>query len=183
MGTERQVEYYDAVYSVDSNYHSDYSESNYLPLYSAVSDYLKTTLNHKIFEIGCGTGQLAKYLYDLGYAEYIGMDFSPVAIGKAKEMSRQHFFVGDALHYPNYNLDYNIAIAIEILEHIQEDKRVIHNIRPGCEVILSFPTFDDPAHVRYFKRQQDILNRYEDLVQFNHVLPVGPWFLVRGVIR
>lgn len=183
MGKEQVVDYYDSIYKTDEHYGSDYLDLPYFQVFETVNDYLKTTINHKILEIGCGTGQLAHYLYDQGYKDYRGFDFSTVAVQKAKELSPQNFFVGDALDKNNYTGEYNIVLAIEILEHLKDDIGIIKLIRPGTEFIFSFPNFNDKAHVRFFKKPQDILNRYSEYCNFRHIISPSCWHVARGVIK
>ncbi len=74
-----------------------------------------------ILEVGCGTGRLAKTFLDLGARHYIGLDFSSVALIKAKELgfraglsSRTEFILASATDLPD--LDFDICLSLGLLD-------------------------------------------------------------------
>jgi len=75
--------FYNKVYKDTKEYHIPYKESRYFPLWKKIETYIN--MDDKILELGCGSGQLAHYLYDCGIKKYKGIDISSEAIKLAKK--------------------------------------------------------------------------------------------------
>ncbi len=73
--------------------------------------------------------------------------------------------------------------ALEVLEHIRDDLAVIDNIREGADIIFSLPTFDDPAHVRKFKKPGDIQKRYCYGIDIRKIVRIDKWFVCWGLVK
>lgn len=186
MGEEKDKSYYDNGYNSQEEYKKPYKESRYYVLWTQALQFVKRVPLPKILEIGCGPGQFAHYLYDEGYKDYLGFDFSSKAIEIAKKRCQQNFICADAKKdFPlnNYFKDYNLVISLETLEHIKEDLDVIKNIREEIPVIFSVPSFDDPAHVRWFSSQRQVRKRYYQLIDIHEIITIGPYFVVFGTMK
>ncbi len=161
---------FDKTYKEDAVYNAHYRQVPLFPLWQHIVKYLNREIKDpRILEIGCGTGQLAHFLYDEGFKNYRGFDISKEGIRIAKEKSAQHLEVGDALDKRNYDWDYNIVISTEVFEHIENDKALIHNIRDSTEIIFSVATFPYEGHVRWFRNPGAILEYYLDDIKINKV--------------
>lgn len=151
-----------------NSYHAHYTQSFYYPSWKRAMSYLYLLDREaKILEIGCGVGQFANMLFDAGFTQYQGLDFSSEAIKQAKTTNAafaNQFTVGDAFQTSLLDGDYDLVILFEILEHLNEDLKLVSRIRPGRKVMLSVPNFMDPYHVRCFANVQDVCNRYESLL-------------------
>ncbi len=183
MGELKKIEYYDAVLTSSKEYRLPYKDSSYFVLWTQILQFIKKVEGPELLEIGCGSGQFAHYLYDEGYRNYHGFDFSPKAIELAERTVKQSFSLGDALDPNAYNHPYNLVIALEVLEHIGDDLGVIKNLKQGTNLVFSLPTFDDPAHVRWFVTPGQILKRYYRLVDVVEIVPIGPWFACFGIVK
>lgn len=183
MRIPKGPEYYDQVFSESQAYQIHYKHSPYFVLWSQILLWLRQLEAPKILEIGCGTGQLAHYLYDEGFGDYYGFDFSPKAVEIAKQAVDQSFAVGDAFDQAPYEFDYNVAVATEVLEHVADDYAIIKSLRKGTVFIFSLPTYDDPAHIRFFPAGGQVVRRYRGYVQFKAVHLINRWFACLGVIR
>ena len=165
--------YYDRIYSQEENYKAHYKDSRYYNLFRVVLDILEAIDDPRILEIGCGTGQLAHMLWDNGIRNYRGFDFSPVAIEMAQARCPEvAFSVCDALEPTKYAGPYNVAIAIEVLEHIEDDLGVLDRIKIGTTVIFSVPSFGCESHVRCFEYERDLAWRYRKQVHFEQIIPL-----------
>ena len=94
------------------------------------------------------------FLRDEGFRRYSGIDFSPVAIQKAKERApnmADRFALGDIRSGDWNGQEYDVVCITEVLEHLDDDQAVLRAIRPGTKVIYSVPLQDSAGHVRYFK--------------------------------
>lgn len=183
MKAPMAAEYYDKIFTSVDDYRAPYRDSRYYVLWTQVLAFLRRVESPKILEIGCGPGQFAHYLYDEGFRDYRGFDFSPEAVRRAGEVCPQSFQVGDAMDEDSYTADYNVAVALEVLEHVSDDLGLLRHLREGTVLIFSLPTFDDEAHVRFFRTPQDIAQRYGSLVNIRQIVPIGPWFVCAGFVR
>jgi len=177
---------YDEVYKKEAIYHAHYRTLPFYRIMQHVVKHVKAIEEPKVLEIGSGAGQMGHYLYDKGVRNYHGFDFSREAVAIATKLTPQHFFVGDALDPKCYKHDYNVAILLEVLEHIKNDFAVINNIKQGATVIFSVPRFMCEGHIRAFPLQTDILNRYFNLLKVDICLNLRyypEWFFCKGVRR
>jgi len=67
MVTEKQPQYYDNLFQTEKDYQVSYRQSYYYVHWTQVIRFLEYYREPKIMEIGCGTGQLAQYIYDEGF--------------------------------------------------------------------------------------------------------------------
>jgi 2-polyprenyl-3-methyl-5-hydroxy-6-metoxy-1,4-benzoquinol methylase len=161
---EKKDGYYDAIYN------QGYNTRNYYPLYNEVLRMIENIPSPRILETGCGVGDLGKMIIEKGYP-YRGFDFSEAAVECSQKLCPGgNFFVGDAYDPRYYTpFDYNIVVALEVLEHI-DDFRMIENIPTGVTLIASVPNYDDPAHLRlYLDPQRDIIARFAPYLRINEI--------------
>lgn len=131
----------------------------------------------KIIEIGCGSGLFANMLFDNGYSDYVGIDFSPEAIRLAKKANIQHtekFICCDAFEYlSNYSgKDNTVFVIFEVLEHINRDIELLNMLPSKSRIIFSVPNFKSFNHIRVFNDLQEIKERYTMLnIHTYHELP------------
>jgi len=182
MGTKQGVKFYDDAFELDK-YKCKYDKSFYFPLWGKIiSEYLLK--NDKMLELGCGTGQFAHYLWDKGFINYYGVDFSPVAISTARGFSKQIFGIAD-IEKDNefYNgEEFKTILCLETLEHI-DDIETISKIKSGITFIATVPSFDDKGHVRHFKNMNEITNRYEKFINFDKIEKFDIFWIFKGIIN
>lgn len=178
---EKDADYYDQLFERQQYYNDHYSNVHYYVQWVQVEMLLRPYREKRILEIGCGTGQLAHMLQDLGYKNYEGFDFSPVAIKKARERCEFPLFVGDALNEDTYHRNYDAVVCLEVLEHLEADLKVLENIRPGTFVILSVPNFDDRSHVRWFRSQYQVRKRFFKHIDIQAIRFINNIYVVSGI--
>lgn len=174
-------EFYDKIYrkgGSEKSYSKHYSKSQYFELWSyIINNWLKDPENHNIFDIGCGVGQFASMLHDHEdlYC-YTGVDFSQVAIEKAKARKLPVYFLFFA--YPiewwigrNLFGNYDTYMALEVLEHMPEEVEMslLRSIPAGKTVILSLPDFMADGHFRVYPDTDFIYNRYADILEITEM--------------
>lgn len=111
----------------------------------------------KVLEIGCGSGELSKYLKN-----YTGIDISPKS---------SKFIIGDAQKLPIKNDKFDLILLLDLLEHTN-DKLVMEEVyrvlKPeGC-VIITVPGFMflwsqhdiDNHHIKRYRRGELPLNKF-----------------------
>lgn len=173
-------EYYNDFYEYSEEYRKPYWLSIYYSLWIKVLGELGTIPDPVILEVGCGSGQFANMLYDNGYQDYNGFDFSESAVNIAKEVTKQNFHVLDALNPNTYKFDFNVVILLEVMEHT-EDIKILSFIPIGKSIIFTVPDFDFESHLRYFKDIEEVTERYKDYIDIFHIEKISSWFLIRGI--
>lgn len=185
-------EYMDSRYMVSNDLRVHYSElgDGVLRLFNTVLDWIKADFDKtvSIVEFGCGSGQFANMLFDNGYTNYIGYDFSEVAIGLAKEHNpemRNCFTCADIKKHVSHS-GTGIYIALEVLEHVKNDFDIVKKIPTGHTFIFSVPSFDSFNHVRKFENMYSVIERYKHIVDFTKSQRIETgyekkfWFLMKG---
>jgi SAM-dependent methyltransferase len=165
-GSQKGADYYDELYSSTDVYRCSYPQSYYYFLWSIIADRARRDQVQRVFEIGCGPGQLAAYLLDQGVRHYTGFDLSPVAVEFARQrVPAGNFFVGSALDPAAYaGQDFGLLVCTEVLEHIDDDLRVLSLVAPGRRCICTVPNFAHESHVRFFQNAEEVRGRYGPLL-------------------
>jgi SAM-dependent methyltransferase len=162
QGSERNSSWYDERYANNSSYLCHYTESSYYAVWCVLVDRIRPNATRCLLDIGCGSGQLASFLRDRGLHRYVGLDFSPECIRMAKRACRSFEFICADVFSCSVleDLDYEVVVATEFLEHVEHDLAVIDRIRPGTRVYGTVPNFPAAAHVRHFNSVQEVVARY-----------------------
>lgn len=161
-GIEQPSSFYDKEFEENEHWQMHYSHSPFYSFWTVISDRIMIAGVKRILDVGCGSGQLACLLYDIGISEYCGIDFSPERIKYARTLCPEYSFVEADVLSSNLleTFDYDCILSTEFLEHIDNDLKVIERIRPYTTVIASVPNFPCAGHVRYFKNISEIKQRY-----------------------
>lgn len=128
----------------------------------------------KILDIGCSSGVLLNDLIEIGFKKenLYGIDISEKAIYNCKQNGIKNSFVMDAQEI-NLPEKFDIIIASDCLEHIQNDEKAISNwysiLKKNGVALIFVPAFmflwsnHDEANMhfrRYSKRQlTEVLNK------------------------
>jgi len=105
-----------------------------------------------VLEIGCGTGDMCRKMYDAGAELVIGIDPAPNAIARAIEkhgQNKQLFFqVSDAYDYPEIRA-FDIVVMIGVLEHVSDPYDFLTTVMTrfttfGSTIATSSPCFLNP---------------------------------------
>jgi SAM-dependent methyltransferase len=111
---------------------------------------------NEVLEIGCGTGTLARQLLEFGNT-VTALDISEVAIAQLpKEITG---IVSTLPDIPLPDNSFDVVVATEILEHIDDDqgciREVVRVLRPGGRAYFAVPNNclgpdEEPEHVRKY---------------------------------
>ncbi|MGI8574480.1 MAG: methyltransferase [Egibacteraceae bacterium] len=179
--------WYDEHYRLTlDKYDIDAADSVYRPVWEVIVSRIDPTAT--VLELGCGTGQLGRMLIDRGLAGYCGFDFSEVAVELArKRIPGLEVEIADARTTRLViDFSYDTALCTEVLEHLDDDMAVLRRIRPGTRMLATVPNFDSTSHLRYFADEQEVVQRYQSVLDNLEVtrieLPHGSViFLLDGV--
>jgi SAM-dependent methyltransferase len=159
---ERPAAWYDAVYQTSKEYRLHYTESRYYFLWTVIVDRLLHSPLPRVLDLGCGPGQFAQLLRDKGILDYRGLDFSLQCIEQARQRCPTfRFDVADISSSPLLEeAVYDTVIALEFLEHVEQEIAVIRRLRKGVRFLASVPNFPYTSHVRHFSSAQEVQDRY-----------------------
>lgn len=95
----------------------------------------------RYLDVGCGTGLLLQDLSKQGHA--VGLDFSPVALEYCRGRGIQQLTRADACHIPLRDDTFDVVTAMDVIEHIDDDKGILTEFRrilkPGGIAIMTVP--------------------------------------------
>ena len=92
-------------------------------------DEIKALPEHvsSIIEVGCATGELARYLMDrYPYASYIGFDVSQSAIDRAREKCDGEFICG---HFQDYDYHAELVICRDVVHHQPDPWQFLEDLK------------------------------------------------------
>ena len=102
--------------------------------YAVVGGYCANLAARSVLDVGCGEGLLAESLVRTGIEDYVGVDFSPVAIAmaQAKGIPGARFIVGDA---DDCSLDrrFDIIVFNEVLYYLDRPQRAVSRLADWLE--------------------------------------------------
>jgi SAM-dependent methyltransferase len=82
----------------------------------------------RVLDIGCGTGFNITYLHQIGYDQVDGLDISGDALMYCKSRRLHSLMIGSAENLPLQSSTYDVILALDIVEHIANDRQVLSEI-------------------------------------------------------
>ena len=186
---EAGPEFYDDSFDALKFWRWHYSRSPWYYIWTVLGDRLVRMGDPSVLDVGCGPGQIAEMLKDMGIRSYAGFDFSPKRIEWAQANSPQfRFELADAYSTTLFDdVPYDAVVCTEFLEHVDRDLAVLERIRPGTRFLGTVPDFGGGSHVRFFRSSEEVEERYsavfDPLEVSTFVRPGGQsrQFLIDGV--
>jgi len=170
QGEPSTPEYYDNIFRQSKRYLCPPEDSPYYALYIVILDLIKdSTLSFhvKVLDVGCGPGQFATLCARAGH-EYVGLDWSRVAIEIGKKKGPGAFYLVDVQQdRARFKGDYDVATFIEFLEHVPNDLEILADVPQGRTIILTVPDFPSKGHFRFFSDMDQVVRRYQNLILIN----------------
>lgn len=118
----------------------------------------------RILDLACGPGWTLERLGSLG--EAYGVEYSMTALGFARERGLGRLVAGDGLALPFASATFDCVVAVEVLEHFEDDAAVAREawrvLRPGGLLLVTVPAFmalwrhhdEQYGHYRRYARRQ-----------------------------
>lgn len=104
---------------------------------------------HVCLDVGCGDGGTAGLHLAKHARGYVGVDVSSEAVEKAKARGLDAHQVEDASRLPFSDSSFDVAVCIEVLEHLFDPRaaavEILRVLRPGGKLIATVP---NAAHWR-----------------------------------
>ena len=159
----KEKAYYNEVYKVSELYNKPPEEVFYYPIWLNI--LMLTRDKEEIYEVGCGSGQLANLLLAHGRNYVKGWDYAEEAIRLAHKLNPGHkdkFECRDLFTFKGFKKGITV-ISTEVLEHLDDDHFVIRLLPKGTRFIFSVPDYKAETHKRVFKTRRSIELRYPSL--------------------
>lgn len=119
--------------------------------------HIAPSVHYKVLDVGCGDGRLARWWKS---ADITGVDVSPVRIEKARRTAVGTFYCEDIYDYLESETDrYDLGIAVEILEHLENPQYVIQMMREHCSRVIGTLPVNMPyvAHLDVYVDEADVM--------------------------
>lgn len=142
-----------------------YPTPSYLVKRRALVDFIEKAPARRILEVGCGAGDLLRFLGERGYTG-VGIDLSAEAVAAAREIADPSRFQVEQAEVDAVEGTFGTVIASEVLEHCLDDVAFLRKLRRktaegGC-LILTVPArmakwgANDElcGHVRRYEREE-----------------------------
>jgi len=150
----------------------------------------------KVLDVGCGTGLILEKISNRSFA--VGIDFSSQALSFCKQRGLKNLIKGNVQDLPIRDSSVDLVLALDLLEHIEDDKGLIKEIqrtlKPDGYLLATVPAHqflwsdhDEALHHyrRYSKRGFHNLISSDALVpiKYTYVITVTfiPIFLFRVI--
>lgn len=102
-----------------------------------------------IVDYGCGLGEGIDYLSKKMGGKFSGVDFSDIAIKKARKLYPHHTFEIINLNEEFEPILADMSIIVQTLEHINYPLKVIKKLIKVGEVLISIPNEKEPGGEHY----------------------------------
>lgn len=142
--------------------------------YHLASAYVR---GKRVLDVGCGVGYGTAFLADKGAREVVGLDRSAEAVQYANKhyTGRQfRFTVRDCTKLPYSRSSFDVAVCLELIEHVEDCDSVMREIRrvlkPNGLLVISSPRFRGQLRSEFHVREF-LFEEFRDLVQkyFKHI--------------
>lgn len=154
-------------------------------------------LNVKLLDIGVGYGFLEKKLENSQVSTY-GVDISPKAIFRARELFKGFFVIASVRAIPFKNNFFDIVCLPEVLEHLYDVestgaiKEIWRVLKSDGELIVSVPLYDKvypghpSGHVRVFTQEklyEELNNNGFTVIKEKYLFAFKSLYFVKNLIN
>ncbi len=148
---------YEKMYALENSYW--WFQGRKHIIFSLLKKYnlLKTSESQRVIDLGCGTGLILAELNNFTFS--LGVDFSMSALSFCRQRGLKNLICADVNYIPFTDSCCDLVFALDLLEHIPDDTRVLKEIwricRPGGMLLLTVP-----AHQFLWSEHDEALHHY-----------------------
>lgn len=169
-------------------------------LFRSIVENIGIASSDAILDIGTSTGTNLRMLREAGFDNVRGLDLHEEAIRWCADKGLGHVDKGDICDIPSANNAYDLVLATDIIEHVDDDMAALREItrvlKPGARAIVTVPAFQSlwglqdtvSQHKRRY-RKQELIDKLcqvglvaDECFYFNYLLFFPIWF-ARKLIR
>jgi SAM-dependent methyltransferase len=151
-----------------------------------IFDWAWSTLSQyeqpRILDVGCGTGYNISYLREHGFNEVVGLDFSQTALAFCRQRNIGNVVCGDATLPPFSDNVFDMILALDIVEHLEDDQKALlawyRLLKPGGSLLIFTPAFpllwslqDEVGH--HFRRYRESELRHKQEAAGFHIARIS----------
>lgn len=116
--------------------------------------------DHRIIDVGCGSGRLAVQLKDYLTGQFIGIDVVPELLEYAKKLCGREdwkFYIGPGLAIPEPEQSADFISFFSVFTHLSHEdsykylQDACRVVKPGGKIVFSFVDFTIPDHWSSFE--------------------------------
>jgi 2-polyprenyl-3-methyl-5-hydroxy-6-metoxy-1,4-benzoquinol methylase len=161
-------------YESHLKYYSPIKSDEYLDHVKNVTG-LAINDSHKILDLGCGDGELTRYI---GGAQYIGVDYSSKRIDLARNLHNKtnvNFINECARKYiTSTDKQFDLIFAFEFLEHIVKPRELIDCVMKNQKNVTMIATVPKnlprPVHLSVWETEQEVQRDLNpDFIQLDNI--------------
>lgn len=114
-------------------------------LFRKILEDLKTQKTFRVLDLGSGTGTNLRMVREMELENAVGLDINPKALGYCLEKGLGPVIQGDICNLPFSDNHFDLVIASDIIEHIDDDFKALREIQrilvKGGVALLVVPAF------------------------------------------
>jgi SAM-dependent methyltransferase len=139
-----------------------------------LAEHVRRSGAQSVIEVGCGKGEFACLLRDLGIPEYLGLDTNAARLAKARAICPEYRFEVADVFLGNHlrSEHYDVAVMTGFLEFVRWDLVALELVRPHRRVLGTVTAGDEPGRVRQFTSASQVLDHYSPVLRELRVEPI-----------
>ena len=144
------------------------------PVWALLAEHVRRSDAQSVIEVGCGTGEFACLLRDLGIPQYLGLDSNAARLAKARANCPEYPFEVADVFLTNHlrGENYDVAVMTGFLEFVRWDLVALELVRPHRRVLGTVTAGDEPGRVRQFTSANQVLDHYSPVLRELRVEPI-----------
>ncbi len=146
----------------------------FYPVWALLAEHVRRSGAQSVIEVGCGTGEFARLLRDLGIPEYLGLDTNAARLAQARVNCPEYRFEVADVFLTNHlrGENYDVAVMTGFLEFVRWDLVALELVRPHRRVLGTVTAGDEPGRVRQFTSANQVLDHYSPVLRELRVEPI-----------
>jgi SAM-dependent methyltransferase len=144
------------------------------PVWAVLAEHVRRSGAQSVIEVGCGSGEFARLLRDLGIVNYLGLDTNSARLARARSACPEYRFDVADVFLTNHlrSEDYDVAVMTGFLEFVRWDLVALELVRPHRRVLGTVTAGDEPGRVRQFTSAGQVLDHYSPVLRDLRVEPI-----------